>query len=137
MKDHVALIVVDDGKTLFARRSKHKSTLPGIWAFASGTRKENEVIEETARREAMEELGIEVVPQKTIATHELPNLNTKLHFMICELSGGEPIIKDPQEIDKLLWATFDEFFNKFADDEIGHGLVWLRQNPGVWKSHNL
>jgi len=29
---------------------------------------------------------------------------------------------------------FEEFFNKFSDAEIGHGLIWLRKNPEVWKN---
>ena len=47
---------------------------------------------------------------------------------------GEATIKEPNEIDKIEWMTFNDFFNKFSDDEIGHGLVWLRKNPHLWNT---
>jgi len=28
--------------------------------------------------------------------------------------------------------SMEDFFEKFSDDNIGHGLIWLRKNPDVW-----
>ncbi len=133
MKDHVAILIKNDSKTLFVQRSLKKKTLPGLWAFASGTVEVDESIEQTAIREAKEELDIHVKPIKVLAVHELPELNTRLHFVICEITEGVPTILTPDEIEQIKWMTFQEFFNIFDDTQIGHGLVWLRTRPNLWQ----
>ncbi|MFA4887189.1 MAG: NUDIX domain-containing protein [Candidatus Nanoarchaeia archaeon] len=133
MKDHVAILIKDQKKFLFIKRSKHKKTLPNIWAFPSGTKEENETIEETAKREAFEELDVLITSKKFLTVKELPEFRVRLHFLICEINSGIPRIKEMNEIDELEWLTFSEFFNKYADNEIGHGLIFLRKNPAIWK----
>ena len=58
---------------------------------------------------------------------------TELVFMLCEIVKGEPSICESDEIDELKWMTLSDFFNKFSDDEIGHGLIWLRNKPNLWE----
>lgn len=138
MKEHVALIILNDNnETLFIQRSFKKSTLPGAWSFPSGTVEEGEEINTTAIREALEELNLEINPRETIATKELPEFSVKLVFMTCTIQNKEPIINEPDEIEKIEFMKFSDFFNKFTDNDIGHGLIWLRQNPEIWKKHNL
>ena len=133
MRDHVAMLIKDQNKFLFIKRSKRKKTLPNIWAFPSGTKEEDESIEETAKREAFEELDILINPEKVLTIKELPEFGVRLHFLISEISSGIPKIKEVNEIDELEWLSFNEFFNKYTDEEIGHGLIFLRKNPEVWK----
>ena len=137
MKDHVALLIREENKFLFVKRSRKKKTLPNIWAFPSGTREEFEKIEDTARREASEELGVEIDPEKIIAIKELPEFNVKLHFLVSTIRSGTPIIKERNEIEELAWFEFEEFFSKYPDEQIGHGLIFLRQNPEIWKGYGL
>jgi len=132
MKDHAALLIQDNDKYLFIRRSERKTTLPNIWSFPSGTREEGEDVYETARREAYEELGIQIKVESTLATKELPEFGVKLHFVICSIVSGEPVIKDYDEIGEIEWLSFTQFFERFTDSEIGHGLIYLRQNPQIW-----
>lgn len=107
MKEHAALLIKDkENKLLFVKRSKNKKTLPNIWAFPSGTKEEGETIKETAVREAYEELGVKVKPGNILATKELPEFGSKLHFLICTIESGEPFIKDHNEIDEIEWLTF-------------------------------
>lgn len=137
MKDHAALVLIKNGETLFVQRSLKKKSLPGLWAFASGTCQDNEPPKQTAIREAQEELDVEVRPLAVMAVHELPSLEARLHFVICQLSSGEPTIKAPDEIEQLKWMTFEDFFSTFDNSQIGHGLIWLRANPKVWRLHGL
>jgi len=135
MKDHVAIVILgDEGKTLFIQRSMKKSTLPGAWSFPSGTREEGESIEMTVCREAQEELGVTVQARNIPAKMELPEFNTRLHFVVCIIINGTPTINDKNEINEIRWMDFPTFFKTFNDEEIGHGLVWLRKNNSVWKS---
>ena len=120
---------------VFVKRSKLKKSLPGIWAFPSGTVEAGEDIQKTVMREANEELGIEVVPERIIAIKELPEFGSTLHFIVCALVEGTPFIKDSNEIDEMEWLTLLQFFKKYDDTQIGHGLIFLRQHPEVWKEY--
>jgi mutator protein MutT len=136
MKPHVAIVIKDpdSGRILFIKRSIKKKTLPGAYSFPSGTIEEGESPFETVIRECEEELGIKVTPKMVIAEKELPELDTKLIFVLCQIKKGEPVIKDFDEIERIEWMKFPEFFDKFSDDEIGHGLIWLRKNHSVWEN---
>lgn len=131
MKNHAAIVIEDNGKILFIKRSISKKSLPGIISFPSGTIEENENAFDCSKREAFEELGVEVFPEKIIAELELRELDVKLIFVLCSIESGEPFIKEPLEIDEIIWMNFDEFFEKYSDEEIGHGLVWLRKNKDL------
>ena len=132
MKSHVALVIRNvNNEILFVKRSMMKKSLPGIWSFASGTLEEGESVEETAVREGMEELGVELLCEKLLCEKELTELNVKLHFLLCKIANGEPRVLDYSEIERFEWMKFDEFFNRFNDNEIGHGLIWLRHNKDL------
>jgi len=134
MKDHVALIIKQGNKILFIKRSKFKKNLPNIWAFPTGTVKEGENIEKTTKREAKEELGIEVEIDKTLVTKELPEFGDRLYFQVCTIKSGLPTIQEPQEIDEIQWKSFKNFYATYDNTQIGHGLVYLRNNPQLWHS---
>ena len=134
MKEHAVIVLRDSGgRILFVRRSVKKKVLPGIWAFPSGTIEEGEEIFENVRRGGMEELGLEVLPERIFGEVELGEFSVKLYFVLCSFADGEPRIAEPDEIDEMEWLSFDDFFERFSDDEIGHGLIWLRKNPDLWK----
>lgn len=133
MKDHVAIIVHDQDKVLFVKRSEHKTTLPNIWAFPSGTREDKESVQDTVLREAMEELGVKVKVGRTLATKDLPEFSVRLHFITCSIIDGTPYIREPREFSQIEWLTFSEFFDKYDDTQIGHGLIYLRENPLIWQ----
>ncbi len=136
MKDHVALLLLDQNKFLFVKRSKSKKTLPGIWAFPSGTVEDGEEIYETAKREAKEELGVEIEVKNLLAVKELADFNVCLHFLVCVVLKGIPNIKALDEFEELSWLSFQQFFEKYSDSEIGHGLIFLRQHPEIWKDYS-
>lgn len=133
MKNHAAIILHNKNKILFIQRSENKKILPNIWAFPSGTVENEETIELTAIREAKEELGIQVIAEKILTTAELPEFDTRLHFVICTIKSSQPVIQELNEIKTLRWMTFQEFFDEYRDDQIGHGLIYLRKNPEIWK----
>ena len=133
MKDHAAIMIRDDdGRILFIQRSMKKKTLPGIWSFPSGTVEDGESILLTAVRESAEELGVDVLAERVLSTLDLPEFSARLHFVLCSIKGGVPSIEELDEIDVIDWMSMENFFERFSDDEIGHGLAWLRGNPGVW-----
>ncbi len=130
MKNHAALIIHNRDKILFVKRSSLKKTLPNIWAFPSGTMEEGETSEQTAIREAKEELKCDIVVEKVLATVELPELESRLHFVLCE-SLQDITYFDQTEIQELAWMTFEDFFSTYPDGQIGHGLQYLRNHPEI------
>lgn len=135
MIDHSALVLINENsQILFIQRSFQKKSLPGIWSFPSGTLENNESPEQTAIRESKEELGVEIKTKGILAVHELPELSVRLHFVLSEIIMGTPQILQPQEIERIEWFTFQEFFDKFNDSQIGHGLIWLRQHQEILKN---
>ncbi len=133
MKNHAVIILHKDSKILFVQRSAIKKSLPNIWAFPSGTIEEGEDVKTTIIREAMEELAINVNVEKELGTIELPELNSRLYLVVCNSDFSKEIICDPKEIQKMRWLTFEEFFDEYNDDQIGHGLIYLRKHPEIWK----
>lgn len=132
MEKHIAIVIKDeDNKILFIQRSLKKKTLPGIWAFPSGTCEDNENAFDTAIREANEELGVEVIPKSIFAETNLSEFSVHLIFILCCIKQGEPKIMEPNEIDKINWMPLQDFFDRFSDNEIGHGLIWIRKNPEI------
>ena len=59
----VTLLVEVDDKFVVIRDLSR-----GVWFLPGGKMKKNESIEETAKREALEELGLEIMPKKVIKT---------------------------------------------------------------------
>lgn len=132
MNGHVALVIRDkDNRILFIKRSMNKKSLPGIWAFPSGTVEENESIKETTLREAKEELGINIEFEKIISIKNLEEFSVKLLFVLCKTNNSNFII-DFNEIEETKYLKFHEFFDNFSDEQIVHGLIWLRKNPLIW-----
>jgi len=123
-----------DNEFLFIKRSISKKTLPGAWSFPSGTIKSGEKIFDTIKREAMEELNINVLPIRIFAEKELLEFNVKLIFVLCKIVNGNLEIRDFDEIEQYQWMKISDFFNKYSDDEIGHGLIYLRKNPQILNS---
>lgn len=132
MKNHAAIILRNGDKVLFVQRTATKKSLPNIWAFPSGTIEEGESAELTAIREANEELGIDVEIEKFLAIVELPELEARLHFIVCVAKSDKPIVCDPTEIQATRWLTFKEFFDEYSDEQIGHGLIYLRKHPDIY-----
>ena len=94
MKQHTALVLRNEDKILFVKRSMKKETLPGIWAFPSGTAEKGEEVYDTIKREALEELNVEVKTEKILAETILPEFSVKLIFVLCSIKSGKPTIKE-------------------------------------------
>jgi len=132
MKKAVLLILEQNDKILFARRAETKESLPGRWSLPSETMKEDELIETATERCAAEELqGIEL---QSITPFDEKHVQKDgedkiLYFMKIQYTGN-PSIKDVEELTELQQHSFEEFFKLFSDEQIGHGLQYLRKKFG-------
>ena len=87
--DVVAAILENEGKILLAQRPEHADQ-PGMWAFAGGKVEAGETQPEALIRELREELGIEAVPARYVASHQREVSQRLIHlhaWHVPEFSG--------------------------------------------------
>lgn len=97
--------VKKDGKYLMLHRNKNKRIMPDVWMAPGGKREFNEGLFEAARREIMEETGLEIKNLRVKATGNayLKDLNQELyfHFIVADYAGGK-LMQNPKD-GKLVW----------------------------------
>lgn len=101
-------ICIKDQKFLIGKRIE-KGSIGNSWEFPGGKNRWGESVEETLKREFMEELGVEIEVKELLATHEFTNKGVNYH-----LKAHRVEIKDNNPTFKLLvhtqfkWVKFDE-----------------------------
>lgn len=86
-----AALIWREGRLLIARRPE-KGLLGGLWEFPGGKQESGESLEQTAVREAAEELGVEIeVAEKYMSVdHAYTHFSITLHLFHCRYLGGSP-----------------------------------------------
>lgn len=84
-------IIHKNGKLLIAQRNLGDS-FGGYWEFPGGKREREETIEDCLVREAREELGILIQPERLLCNrvHGSPERRLSLFFFFCRWMSGEP-----------------------------------------------
>lgn len=93
----VGALVLRDGKMLLVRRAQEPGK--GFWTNPGGYAEQLERIDETVRREVLEETGIDAVVTSVAALRDLPRPVHNLYVAFTmEYVGGEPV-PDGEEVD--------------------------------------
>ena len=95
-------IVWREGQVLVAQRLDSAAHSPGKCEFPGGKHEDSESLEECARREILEETGLQVLvgePYKPIRW-SYPEREVELHAFDCDVLSGEA---KPIESKKVLW----------------------------------
>ncbi len=111
------VMVLREGKVLLGRRhvdpAKADSELhgEGTWTMPGGKLHFGESFEEGAKREVMEETGVEI-DTKDLKVISLANdIVSDAHFatigLLCEKYPGEPKVMEPDEITEWRWFSLD------------------------------
>jgi 8-oxo-dGTP diphosphatase len=123
----VAAVVLRDGRALLCRRPRHKRHA-GLWEFPGGKVLPGETLGEAARRELVEELGIELTALTAYrGSRRDPGSAFVIHFVEGSASG-EP---RPLEHDEVAWvdpADLERFELAPADRSFVEG--WREQREG-------
>ena len=101
------IVIRDHNSFLLGKRGPSKQKAPGYWCPISGHIESNETQEEAVRREAREEIGVEVCPLKRIATTQTRDKTTLLHWWLTEITAGTPILANDENFE-LGWFTAAE-----------------------------
>lgn len=110
IKATLECFVHKDGKYLMLHRNSNKKILPNVWMAPGGHREFNEGLFECARREIMEETGLEIknLRIKVTGNGYLQDLDTEFffHFVLADYAGGN--VKQNPEDGELVWVTPEE-----------------------------
>lgn len=104
-------LIEKDGKFLVTKRSAINDYKPGEWDIPGGTVEAGEVMEESLRREVLEESGLQVEIKKCLNIFtNLGSLPERQYFQVtyfCSYVRGE-VMLNPEEHDEYQWLSVDE-----------------------------
>lgn len=104
----VAVFIIKDGQFVMGlRKGKHAG---GTWGLPGGHLELGEGWEECARRETIEEVGLEIKNVRFLAvTNDIFTLDKHYVtiFMIADWATGEARILEPEKCQELAWFTLD------------------------------
>lgn len=100
-------LILKDGKYLLTRRSNRNGYMPLKWDLPGGTAKPGEKMEDTLRREIMEETALEVNIKKILYLYsnidQIPERQTFQVVYFCEYIFGD-VKLNPEEHDEYAWV---------------------------------
>ena len=106
----IGVIIIKDGKILLGKRKSAHGT--GFWGFAGGYLEFNESWENCARRETLEETGLQIKNIRfATATNDIFPTEGRHHItimMLADYDSGEPIIMEPEKCEKWEWFEWNQ-----------------------------
>ncbi len=115
----VAGAVIRDGRVLLVHRSPSKRFYPDVWDLFGGHVEEGESPEEALRREAREELGIEVLSARWLGQVHDPVEPGVVHVYAVSSWEGEPVNAAPEEHTEIRWFGVAEMRGSGTLDAYG------------------
>jgi 8-oxo-dGTP diphosphatase len=101
-----AAVIVHDGKVLLVKRRVAEGKLS--WQFPAGAIEHGESPEAAAAREAHEETGISVEPEKLLGERIHPNTGRIMLYVACNVVEGNASVVDDDELSDFTWSTLKQ-----------------------------
>lgn len=102
------VLIIKDGMTLLTKRTGAHGS--GTWGSIGGHVEFGETPAEAVKREAMEELGIEIGNITFVVCMNM--LMEDRHYLdvsfTADLISGEPTIREPDRIEAMAWFSLDQ-----------------------------
>lgn len=109
-------IINDKGEFLIQKRSDNKKTNPGLWSITGGGVEAGEHSYETVIREAKEELGIDISPDKVNFMLSIKRRYTFADvYVVMQNINIDDVVMQEEEVSDVKWATVDEI-KKMIDE---------------------
>jgi len=104
--DGVSVLIKKGSKYLMIQQPETKP-LPCRWFAPSGAIKKGETIEQAARREIREEVGLEIGEIRELAVLKSDWKTERTHFLLAGWKSGR-VRPDPREIKSCGWFTYEQ-----------------------------
>ena len=103
----VAIAIIRRGDQILVCQRKEDDSFGGYWEFPGGKLEPGETLQECIVREIREELNIQVLPLKQLASveHTYDHVQVRLFPFICDHQTGEPQLL---EVQAAKWITANE-----------------------------
>jgi 8-oxo-dGTP diphosphatase len=122
-------LIVEDGRLLLVRYYYPRERA-WYWNFPGGTVEPGETLEETVRRELMEECCVQVEVGPLLLREATPGRKYVRHFFRCRIVAGTPCISDDPATNDSIGAI--EWVPVTEPHRCGE---WGRRNfPLVWRA---
>ena len=134
LRHRATYIVVHDGmgKILVQRRTETKDFMPGmLYATAGGVVQADEVLLDSARREAEEELGIAGVPFAEHGTFYFEDEHCRVWGGLFSCVSHGPFALQEEEVSEVWWMTPEEITarcDEFTQDSLKALALWMSRN---------
>jgi 8-oxo-dGTP diphosphatase len=107
------IILNDQGQILLVKRAEEEKNFPDKWGLVSGWMEWGETVEQALKREAMEEVGVEVEIVKFTGRYydgpkRHPSKTSVCLPHICKIVKGEPKANQPEEVQEVRWFNPEE-----------------------------
>lgn len=125
----VSMIVEKQNKILIAKRSSKDDFQPGIWEFPAGRVENDESLIEALKREAQEELGINIYNPSLIDAYTFIRKNHKILLLTytCQTQDNPNI---SLEHDELKWIDPQDAYTLFTHDQQKNTLtLYIKSKP--------
>jgi 8-oxo-dGTP diphosphatase len=124
-----ATVVVDDSsRVLLVKHSYGELN----WELPGGAGESGESGEETARREVLEEVGIELETMRLVGVYWDPQVDAH-HFVFRSRTRGTPRVTDQKEITEVGWFSSDALPRPMSDFTVRRITDAIAGGPaGVW-----
>ena len=100
--------LIRDGKVMLVKRAPHMRSYPGVWDLFGGHIEGAESPEDALRREAMEELGVEIESFHLLGAIHDPVEPAEVMVFAVTAWNGEPVNAAPDEHTAISWFRADE-----------------------------
>lgn len=124
--------IVKKGKFLLVKRSDNDSFLPGDWEIPGGKLEFGEQAEDGAKREILEETGLDVKIEYLLASWEYEGIlndtqYVQLDFLCTPTDDSE--VKLSEEHSDFKWITFDDLDKYEMTPEMKKELLKIASHP--------
>ncbi len=119
----VAGALISDGKVLLVKRSPQSRFYPDVWDLFGGHVNEGESSENALRREALEELHVEIESFRLLGTVHDPVEPAEIMVFAVLAWKGEPVNAAPDEHSQIGWFAVDALPDSAAPDTYREFLV--------------
>ncbi len=109
MKKGVNVVIIDNqDRILILKRSANVEFSPDLWDLPGGRVEEGEILQETVKREAKEESGLDVEPEDDyFFLYHYPNGKIDIYAFQGKLIGGKVVLNEEHTAFK--WISRDDW----------------------------
>lgn len=110
-------IINSDNKILIQKRAPQKKLEPNVWAMTGGSVIKGETEIETIKREAFEELGIELDMEHAVKELHYRTGNVWVEgYIVRQDIDLDKVIMQPNEVSEVKFATYEEIEEIYSND---------------------